>query len=41
MDTFEEGDVILREGETGDIFYILKSRRVETHTHNKTTRYFD
>lgn len=30
MDTYEEGEVILREGEMGDTFYVLKSGRVET-----------
>ncbi|KAL7534439.1 hypothetical protein ACHAXR_005881 [Thalassiosira sp. AJA248-18] len=31
VDTFEEGEVMLREGEMGDTFYIVKSGKVETY----------
>ncbi|KAL7548536.1 hypothetical protein ACHAWF_011822 [Thalassiosira exigua] len=30
VDTYEKGDVVLREGETGDTFYIVQSGTVET-----------
>ena len=31
VDTYEEGEVILREGEMGDTFYIIKSGTIETY----------
>jgi len=31
-DTFKQGDVIIREGEKGDIFYIIESGTVEVST---------
>ena len=35
VDVYEEGQVILREGEMGDTFYIVKSGRVERYRNDK------
>ena len=35
MDVYEEGQVLLREGEMGDTFYIVKSGRVERYRRDK------
>jgi len=39
VDTYEAGEVILREGEMGDTFYILKSGTLKTYKNNGTERY--